>query len=112
MLYVVTPTPNLRALTSAVERAKAERDRPFEEGEESRQIFPLVEYLDERGERAAWNAVQLVRQHEQALYNRFIGERYLRDLVVDLVAEHDGEIDFAELAEQLKQTADRANAWL
>jgi hypothetical protein len=53
-----------------------------------------------------------VRQHEQAPYNRFIGERHLRDLVVDLVAEHDGEIDFAELAEQLKQTADRANAWL
>lgn len=109
---LVTQEPNLKGLNSAVERAVAERYRPSHPGEGPRQIFPLVEYLDEPGERAAWKTVSSLREHEPALYNRFIGERYLRDLVVDVVAEHDGPIDFQQLVAEIARTADEAGEWL
>ena len=54
--------PDLRSLNPAVERARAERDH-LQPGD---QILPLVEYLDERGERATWRVVGQLPQHEPA----------------------------------------------
>lgn len=104
--------PNIRALTIAVERAKGERFRPSQAGEEARTIFPLVEYLDEAGERATWLVVSQLREHEPALYNRFLGERYLRDMVVETVADQESPIDFPTLVRELERRADAAGEWL
>jgi hypothetical protein len=108
----MTSLPNLRPLNAAVERAKAERFRPVQPGEEPRTIFPLVEYLDEPGERTTWRIVLELRKHEPALYNRFLGERYLRDVVVDIVAEQETPVDFPTLVQELERRADAADEWL
>jgi hypothetical protein len=68
--------------------------------------------LDENGERATWRAVGELRQREPALYNRFVGERLLRDLLVDIVADHDGAMDFPILVEEVTRRAESAEEWL
>jgi hypothetical protein len=100
--------PDLRSFNAAVERAKAKRHN-LQPGD---QILPLVEYLDERGERATWRVVGQLRQHEPALYNRFLGERYLRDTLVEITASHDPAVDFPTLVGELKGRADAAGEWL
>lgn len=100
--------PDLRSLNAAVERAKAARRR-LQPGD---QILPLVEYLDQPGERATWRAVGQLRQHEPALYNRFLGERYLRDLVVGIAEDQGVPIDFSTLVQDLQRSADAAGEWL
>lgn len=100
--------PDLRSLNAAVERAQDKRHH-LQPGD---QILPLEEYLDERGERATWRVVGQLRQHEPALYNRFLGERYLRDTVVDITARHDAAIDFPTLVRELHGRADAAGEWL
>ena len=104
--------PNLRALNAAVRRAKADRYRPPQPEEPPRTLFPLVEYLDEPGERVTWRVVGELRKHEPALYNRFLGERYLRDVVVEIVAEQDSPVDFPSLVRELEHRADEAGEWL
>src|SRR5206468_2221815 len=47
-----------------------------------------------------------------ALYNRFVGERFLRDLIVDIVVNHGGPIDFPALVIDLVRRADEAHDWL
>jgi hypothetical protein len=108
----VKSAPNLRQLNEAVNRATSERFRPHQPGEEPRTIFPLVEYLDATGERATWRAMQELRDREPALYNRFVGERFLRDLVVEVVADHEGPIDFPDLVEEVGRRADSGEEWL
>ena len=97
-----------RSLNAAVERAKTER-HGLKPGD---QILPLVEYLDDRGERATWRVVGRLRQQEPALYNRFLGERHLRDLVVDVVEDQDVAVDFSTLVRELERRADAAGEWL
>ena len=65
-----------------------------------------MEYLDERGEGATRRVVGQLRKDEPALYNRFLGERYLRDTMVDTTAGHDAAIDFPTLVRELKGRAD------
>jgi hypothetical protein len=104
--------PDLQGLNAGVKRARSERDRPLAADEGPRPVLPLVEYLDERGERAIWRAVAELGQREPGLYNRFVGERYLRDLIVDVTAEHDGPIDFPCLLEEVERQAENVAQWL
>jgi len=81
-------------------------------GDEPRTIFSLVEYLDEAGERATWLVVRQLRQQQPTLYNRFLGERYLRDVVVEVVADQDCPVDFPTLVRELEGRADAEGEWL
>src|ERR1700729_524400 len=104
--------PDLQDLNAAVIRATAQRDRPFRPGERSRPMLPLVDYLDERGETASWRAVAHIARRMPRLYNRFVGERYLRDVIVDVTARHAGPIDFVTLVAEVERRAEAANQWL
>jgi len=100
--------PDLRSVNAAVDRAKAKR-RGLQPGEP---ILPVVAYLDQQGERAIWRTVGRLRQQEPALYNRFLGEHYLRNLVVDIIEERDIALDFSTLVRELESRADAAGEWL
>jgi hypothetical protein len=101
--------PDLRNLNHAVSRAVALQRRA--DGV-LREILPLTEYLDAAGEKAVWRVVATLREKDTALYNRFVGERFLRDVIVDIVVDHGGPIDFPELVIELARRADGAHDWL
>jgi hypothetical protein len=104
--------PNLEALNAAVARAKKARDRPFEPGEGPRPVLLLVALLDERGVRAVWVAVSKILRHRPDLYNEFVSERDLFDQIVDIVAEADAPLVFAELVAAIDARLAEPARWL
>lgn len=104
--------PDLQALSAAITRAKRDRDRPFEPGEESRPVLPLVAYIDERGVRGVWGAVSEIRRHREDLYNEFVSERDLFDQIVDVVAEAEEPLDFAGLGTGIDARLAEPARWL
>lgn len=105
-------SPNLRRLNGAVERAVAEQRRPPTADEGVRAIFPLQAYLDEPGRRAVWRVVTALGEREPDLRNHFVGDQVLADLIVDLVAEHEGDLDWPALRRLLSEHADQDRAWI
>lgn len=79
--------PNLTALNAAVRRA-AKGSRDLLRSGVPQPVLPLVAYLDERGERAVWNAVAMLAQREPDLYNRFVGERNLFHTILEVAETH------------------------
>lgn len=108
----------LKSAKRAVERAVEEERRPPTEEEGGRTALPVVAYVDadEKGSRALWRVVSRLRRDHPGIYNQFVGERVLRDLVVDLLAEihlERGEpLDFERLAKELERAARERSHWL
>jgi hypothetical protein len=108
----MSKVPNLEALNAAIMRAKQDRDRPFDPGEGPRPVLPLVAHLDERGVRAVWDAVSEILRHRPDLYNEFVSERDLFDQIVDVVAQADEPLAFAELAAAIEARLAEPARWL
>lgn len=108
----------LKPVKEAVERAVEEQRRPPTEEEGGKTAMPVVMYIDadEKGSRALWRVVSQLRRDEAGVYNRFVGERVLRDLVVDLVVDLHVEraeaLDFQRLVKELERAAEERSRWL
>ena len=104
--------PNLEALNAVINRATADRDRPFDPGEGPRAVLPLIAHLDERGTRAVWNAVSEILRRRPELYNEFVSERDRFDQIVDVVAQADEPLTFAGLVEAIATRLADPARWL
>lgn len=104
-------TPSLAPLHAAITRAAAEQKRPPATGEE-RPWLPVQAYVDERGMRDVWRAVGDLASLEPQLFNRFLGERTLADLIVETLAEVDNVPSWRELCEALERIANDQDRWL
>jgi hypothetical protein len=109
---------SLKRVKEAVERAVAEERRPVTPEEGSRTAFPPAFYVDadEKGRWSLWRVVGQLRRDRPDAYNLYVGERILRDLIVDLVAEIHVEraepLDFERLANELVRIANERSHWL
>lgn len=99
-------------LIAAVRRAQEEQYRPPAPGEGPRTVLPLTAYLGDKGEKIAWKTIAEFKRREPALYNRFLGEHALREMLVTVVAESEQELSFQEIAAELGERADSASEWL
>ena len=75
-------------------------------------MLPLTHYLGKKGEKVVWKTIGELKRREPALYNRFLGEHALREVLVTVVAESEQELSFQALAAELGERANSANEWL
>ncbi len=108
----VSNPPSLDGLHAATHRAQEVRDRPFAPGEVSRPVLPLVSYLDEPGVRDIWAVVSEIRSRRAELYNEFVSEVDLFDQVVDVVAEAEEPLVFADLVRTIESRRAEPAHWL
>ena len=80
--------PNLTALNDAVTLA-GQRDRARLDDGVAVPVMRLASFLDERGTRAVWNVVRLLRDRAPDVYNKFVGELGLFYAILDVVEEYD-----------------------
>lgn len=77
--------PDLKPLSEAIERAAhGQRDAAQRE---VISVLPVSHLLDERGELAAWQLVGSLAEREPKLYNAFVGERNLYNLIVNIASD-------------------------
>ena len=78
---VATRDPDLRPLIKAIEHAaQAQREAAHRE---VISVLPMAVLLDESGERVVWRLVGIIGDREPGIYNAFVGERNLYNLIVD-----------------------------
>lgn len=112
------PRDDLRSAKAAVERAVAEQRRPPTEDEGVKAVLPVVVYVDDNAQdmKALWRVVSLLRRHEPHVYNRFVGEGVLRNLIVDVIVdihiERKEQLDLHRLVTELNRIADERSRWL
>jgi hypothetical protein len=94
-----------------VGRAIAEQKRPPAPGEE-RPWLPVEAYLDEREMREVWRTVGDLANREPLLFNRFLGERTLADLVIATLAEFDDVPSWRDLCDALDRIASDQDRWI
>jgi hypothetical protein len=77
---VATRDPDLRPLINAIERAaQAQREAAHRE---VISVLPMAALLDQSGERLVWRLVGTIRDREPEIYNAFVGEPNLYNLIV------------------------------
>jgi hypothetical protein len=103
---------DLKALKAAVAAAVSERRSLPTEDEGVKAVMPVVAYIDESRSRVVWQTVSRIRQDAPDVYNWFVGERVLYDLIVDVVAERGDGVDFDGLVAELTRIADERSRWL
>jgi hypothetical protein len=94
-----------------MDRAAAERDKPFAPDELSRPVLPLAAYVDERGITDMWRVVSDLNRLERGLYNRFADAHALGDLIMEVVAADDNPT-WPALVSALESAAAADPEWL
>jgi hypothetical protein len=102
----------LRKLNEAIDRAVQERVRPPTPEEGVRAIGPIETYLDDAAVQVLWRTIADLGEFAPDVYNRYVGEHFLRSVIVEIVAETDGPVDWEGLISQLEHRADTAGRWL
>jgi hypothetical protein len=103
--------PALTRLIQAVERAASEQRRPPTSGEVER-VLPLAGYFSSDERQAQWRVVSEVRARERDLYNRFGSDSFLADTIVQVLADSEGNLDWAGLVKALNDLLDSNSEWL
>jgi hypothetical protein len=102
----------LQRLHEVVAEAQAEKDRPWEPGEESRPVTFVTDHLSEEGWKLGWRLVGAYRDKHPELFRAY-GERELHMESLDLLVEADRTPTIKRLAAALgAKAADEDGTWL
>jgi hypothetical protein len=84
--------PSLKRLNEAVQRAREELYRPPTPGGGPQPLLPLYALVEMHADDVLWRSVAQVRRHAPEVYDAYLGERFLAQMIVDIVADSDSAV--------------------